>query len=240
MERLQKVIAASGYTSRRKAESLILEGKVYVNGNQVKELGAKVSAKDIIVVNGITLEKPNRKEYYLLNKPRGYICSVSDDKGRKVVTDLIDTNSRIYPVGRLDYDTTGVLLLTNDGEFANILMHPSNEVEKTYIAIIEGILTNDEINTLIKGISIEGIKVIPKKFKIKSKDLEKNKEKVSITIVEGRNHIVKKIFETLNHPVIKLTREKYAFLNVKGLQSGYYRELSNDEVNALKKYAKNK
>lgn len=240
MERLQKVIAASGYTSRRKAESLILEGKVYVNGNQVKELGTKVSAKDIIVVNGITLEKPTRKEYYLLNKPRGYICSVSDDKGRKVVTDLIDTNSRIYPVGRLDYDTTGVLLLTNDGEFANILMHPSNEVEKTYIAIIEGILTNDEINTLIKGISIEGIKVIPKKFKIKSKDLEKNKEKISITIVEGRNHIVKKIFETLNHPVIKLTREKYAFLNVKGLQSGYYRELSNDEINALKKYAKNK
>ena len=117
-------------------------------------------------------------------------------------------------------------------------MHPSNEVEKTYIAIIEGILTNEEINTLIKGISIEGIKVIPKKFKIKSKDLEKNKEKVSITIVEGRNHIVKKIFESLNHPVIKLTREKYAFLDVKGLQSGYYRHLSLDEVKKLKKYAK--
>ena len=238
MERLQKAIANSGYTSRRKAESLILEGKVYVNGIQIKELGTKVSPQDIIVVDGVTLEKVSQKEYYLLNKPRGYICSVSDDKGRKVVTDLIDTNSRIYPVGRLDYDTTGVLLLTNDGEFANILMHPSNEVEKTYIAIIEGILTNEEINTLIKGISIEGIKVIPKKFKIKSKDLEKNKEKVSITIVEGRNHIVKKIFESLNHPVIKLTREKYAFLDVKGLQSGYYRHLSLDEVKKLKKYAK--
>lgn len=238
MERLQKAIANSGYTSRRKAESLILEGKVYVNGIQIKELGTKVSPQDIIVVDGVTLEKVNQKEYYLLNKPRGYICSVSDDKGRKVVTNLIDTNSRIYPVGRLDYDTTGVLLLTNDGEFANILMHPSNEVEKTYIAIIEGILTNEEINTLIKGISIEGIKVIPKKFKIKSKDLEKNKEKVSITIVEGRNHIVKKIFESLNHPVIKLTREKYAFLDVKGLQSGYYRHLSLDEVKKLKKYAK--
>ncbi len=238
MERLQKAIANSGYTSRRKAESLILEGKVYVNGIQIKELGTKVSPQDIIVIDGVTLEKVNQKEYYLLNKPRGYICSVSDDKGRKVVTDLIDTNSRIYPVGRLDYDTTGVLLLTNDGEFANILMHPSNEVEKTYIAIIEGILTNEEINTLIKGISIEGIKVIPKKFKIKSKDLEKNKEKVSITIVEGRNHIVKKIFESLNHPVIKLTREKYAFLDVKGLQSGYYRHLSLDEVKKLKKYAK--
>ena len=114
MERLQKAIANSGYTSRRKAESLILEGKVYVNGIQIKELGTKVSPQDIIVVDGVTLEKVSQKEYYLLNKPRGYICSVSDDKGRKVVTDLIDTNSRIYPVGRLDYDTTGVLLLTNE------------------------------------------------------------------------------------------------------------------------------
>ena len=138
MERLQKFIANSGYCSRRKAEELISKGQVYVNGEMVTELGTKVSGNETIVVEGVTLGKQTRKEYYLLNKPRGYICSVSDDKGRKVVTDLINTNERIYPVGRLDYDTTGVLLLTNDGDFANILMHPSNEVEKTYVAKLEG------------------------------------------------------------------------------------------------------
>ena len=234
MERLQKVIANSGYCSRRKAEELIEKGFVYVNGDLVTELGTKVESGDTIVVEGVTLNQNTRKEYYLLNKPRGVICSVSDDKGRKVVTDYIDTKERIYPVGRLDYDTTGVLLLTNDGEFANILMHPSNRVEKTYLAIIEGILTTEEIYELKSGIVIDGVKVIPRRVKIKKKDVTKNKEKVEITIIEGRNHIVKKIFESIGHPVNKLTRERYAFLDVKGLQSGDYRMLSMDEVNRLK------
>ena len=198
MERLQKVIANSGYCSRRKAEELITQGKVYVNEELVTELGTKVDSKDTIVVEGVTLNKNVKKEYYLLNKPRGYICSVSDEKGRKVVTDLIDTKERIYPVGRLDYDTTGLLILTNDGEFANILMHPSNEIEKTYVAIIEGILTTEEIYQIKNGVIIDGIKVVPKRFKVRSKDEEKNKSNVSITIVEGRNHIVKKIFERKN------------------------------------------
>ena len=235
MERLQKIIANSGYCSRRKAEELISKGQVYVNGEMVTELGTKVSGNEDIVVEGVTLGKQTRKEYYLLNKPRGYICSVSDDKGRKVVTDLIDTNERIYPVGRLDYDTIGVLLLTNDGEFANILMHPSNEVEKTYLAIIEGIMTTEEIYKLKDGVVIEGVKVTPKRLKIKKKDLEKNKSKVEITIVEGRNHIVKKMFEADGHPVNKLTRERLAFLDVKGLQSGEYRYLTKDEVKQLMK-----
>lgn len=238
MERLQKFIANSGYCSRRKAEELISKGQVYVNGEMVTELGTKVSGKEDIVVEGVTLGKQTRKEYYLLNKPRGYICSVSDDKGRKVVTDLIDTNERIYPVGRLDYDTTGVLLLTNDGEFANILMHPSNEVEKTYLAIIEGIMTTEEIYELKGGVVVDGVKVVPKRVKIKKKDLEKNKSKVEVTIVEGRNHIVKKMFEAVGHPVNKLTRERLAFLDVKGLQSGEYRYLSNDEVKELMKLKK--
>ena len=233
MERLQKVIANSGYCSRRKAEELISSGQVYVNGEMVTELGTKVSGNETIVVEGVTLSKDTRKEYYLLNKPRGYICSLKDDKGRKVVTELINTKERIYPVGRLDYDTTGVLLLTNDGEFANILMHPSNEVEKTYLAIIEGILTTEEIYKLKDGVVIEGVKVTPKRLKIKKKDLEKNKSKVEITIVEGRNHIVKKMFEAVGHPVNKLTRERLAFLDVKGLQSGEYRYLTNDEVRQL-------
>ena len=235
MERLQKVIANSGYCSRRKAEELISSGQVYVNGEMVTELGTKVSGNETIVVEGVTLSKETRKEYYLLNKPRGYICSLKDDKGRKVVTELINTKERIYPVGRLDYDTTGVLLLTNDGEFANILMHPSNEVEKTYLAIIEGIMTTEEIYKLKDGVVIEGIKVTPKRLKIKKKDLEKNKSKVEITIVEGRNHIVKKMFEAVGHPVNKLTRERLAFLDVKGLQSGEYRYLTKDEVNQLMK-----
>lgn len=238
MERLQKIIANSGYCSRRKAEELISKGQVYVNGEMVTELGTKVSGNEDIVVEGVTLGKQTRKEYYLLNKPRGYICSVSDDKGRKVVTDLIDTNERIYPVGRLDYDTTGVLLLTNDGEFANILMHPSNEVEKTYLAVIEGIMTTEEIYELKGGVVVDGVKVVPKRVKIKKKDLEKNKSKVEVTIVEGRNHIVKKMFEAVGHPVNKLTRERLAFLDVKGLQSGEYRYLSNDEVKELMKLKK--
>ena len=235
MERLQKVIANSGYCSRRKAEELIEAGQVYVDGELVTELGTKVSGNETIVVEGVTLNKQTRKEYYLLNKPRGYICSVKDDKGRKVVTELINTKERIYPVGRLDYDTTGLLILTNDGEFANILMHPSNEVEKTYLAIIEGVMTTEEIYKLKDGVVIDGIKVVPKRLKIKTKDLEKNKSKVEITIVEGRNHIVKKMFEAVGHHVNKLTRERLAFLNVKGLQSGEYRYLTNDEVNQLMK-----
>lgn len=238
MERLQKVIANSGYCSRRKAEELISAGQVYVDGQIVTELGTKVTGNETIVVEGVTLNKQTRKEYYLLNKPRGYICSLKDDKGRKVVTELINTKERIYPVGRLDYDTTGVLLLTNDGDFANILMHPSNEIEKTYLAIIEGVMTTEEIYALKGGVVIDGVKTVPKRFKIKSKDLEKNKSKVEITIVEGRNHIVKKMFETVGHPVIKLTRERLAFLDVKGLQSGEYRYLTTEEVNQLKKLKK--
>lgn len=238
MERLQKVISNAGYCSRRKAEELILKGKVFVNGNLVKELGVKVNNDDIIVVEGVALNKKSNKEYYLLNKPRGVICSVKDEKGRKVVTDLIDTSERIYPVGRLDYDTTGVLLLTNDGDFANILMHPSNEIEKTYLAVIEGIMTTEEIYKLKEGIIIDGEKIVPKRVKIKKKELNKNKEKVEITIVEGKNHIVKKLFKAVGHPVAKLTRERLAFLDVKGLQSGEYRLLTSSEVKRLKQLKK--
>lgn len=234
MERLQKVIANMGYCSRRKAEELILKGEVYVNGELVQELGTKVDVNDKIVVEGVTLNKKTKFEYYLLNKPRGVICSAKDEKGRKVVTDLIDTKERIYPVGRLDYDTTGLLILTNDGDLANLLMHPSNDIEKTYLAVIEGIMTTEEIYKLKDGVVIDGIKVIPKRVKIKKRDEVKNKEKVEITIVEGRNHIVKKMFEAVGHPVAKLTRERLAFLDVKGLQSGDYRYLSMNEVKRLK------
>lgn len=233
MERLQKVIANSGYTSRRNAEKLILEGKVTVNGVVCCELGTKVEATDIITVEGNTLSKNEKKVYYLLNKPRSVICSASDDKGRKTVVDLIDTDLRIYPVGRLDYNTTGLLLLTNDGDFANFLMHPKNEIKKTYLAKIEGLLTKEDIDKLKKGIVIDNRYVNTKNFKVKSRDVVKNTSMVELTIVEGRNHIVKNIFASLKHDVIKLTRTNYAFLDIKNLKSGEYRELSIKEIKKL-------
>lgn len=233
MERLQKVIANSGYTSRRKAEELISAGKVFVNGDKITELGYKVSDKDSIIVEGVEISRNVKKVYYLLNKPRGYICSLNDEKDRKTVDSLIKSNERIYPVGRLDYDTTGLLIMTNDGELANILMHPSNDVEKVYIAKIEGMLTPEEIRELKRGVVIDGIKCVPKRVKIRKKDINKDTEIVEISIVEGRNHIVKNIFKKLGHEVIKLKRERYAFLDVIGLQSGEYRMLDLKEVKKL-------
>lgn len=240
MERLQKVIANSGYCSRRKAEELILAGKVYVDGEKVTELGTKVSGSEVIVVEGVTLQKEIKKVYYLLNKPSGYICSLNDEKGRNVVTDLIETKERIYPVGRLDYDTTGLLILTNDGEFANILMHPSNEVEKVYKATIDSILTTEEIYALKDGIVVDGIKVVPSRVKVRKKNINKNTQVVEIGIVEGRNHIVKRIFEEMGHRVIKLKREKYAFLELEEMPVGSYRTLTINEVKRLYNLKKNK
>lgn len=234
MERLQKIIANSGYTSRRKAEELIAAGKVYVNGKKITEQGFKADNGDQIVVEGKLLDLHSTKlEYYLLNKTRGYICSLSDEFDRKVVTELIDTKARIYPVGRLDYDTTGLLILTNDGELANILMHPSNDVLKTYVAKIEGSLSMEELFKLKAGIEIDGIKCTPKRVKIKKKDNNTGNEMIEISITEGRNHIVKKLFEAVGHEVLKLKREYYGFLDVKGLNSGEYRYLSKEEVKAL-------
>lgn len=232
MERLQKVIANSGFTSRRKAEALIEQGKVKVNGIVIKELGFKVKPSDDIEIENKHL-KIEEKEYYLLYKPEKTITSVKDEVGRKTVIDLISTKARIYPVGRLDYDTTGILLLTNDGELANILMHPSFSVEKTYIAKVKGILTGEEFKQLKKGIIIEGRKVIPNRVKLRMKNKEKNFSKIEITITEGRNHIVKKVFESLNHPVESLKRESFAFLTLEGLKKGEYRALSIKEIKKL-------
>ncbi len=232
MERLQKVIANSGFTSRRKAEALIEQGKVKVNGIVIKELGFKVKSSDDIEIENKHL-KIEEKEYYLLYKPEKTITSVKDEVGRKTVIDLISTKARIYPVGRLDYDTTGILLLTNDGELANILMHPSFSVEKTYIAKVKGILTGEEFKQLKKGIIIEGRKVIPNRVKLRMKNKEKNFSKIEITITEGRNHIVKKVFESLNHPVESLKRESFAFLTLEGLKKGEYRALSIKEIKKL-------
>ena len=171
MERLQKVIAQAGIASRRKAEELIKEGKVKVNGEIVTELGTKVSPKDIIEVNQKVITK-EPKEYYLLNKPRGVITSTTDDKDRKTVVDLINTKARIFPVGRLDYDTTGLILLTNDGEFANIMMHPKNRIDKVYIAKLQGIIKGEQINQLKNGIILDNQKVTASRVKLKKSNYE--------------------------------------------------------------------
>ena len=229
MERLQKVIAESGYTSRRKAEELISAGKVKVNGKTITELGTKVSDKDEIEVENHILVK-EAKEYYLMNKPRGIITSTSDEKDRKVITDLIPTEARIYPVGRLDYDTTGVILLTNDGEFANIMMHPKSKVDKVYLAKLKGIIKGEQIQELKKGIVLDHTKVVPSRVKLKKVNTETNTCIVEITIHEGKNHQVKRMFEAVGYQVEKLRRERMGVFTTEGLKSGEYRKLTPKEV----------
>ena len=220
MERLQKVIANLGYCSRRKAEELISNGKVLVNGEVILELGTKVGRGDVIEVDGIVLGREKNYEYYLLNKPRGVVTTTSDDKGRKTVVDLIDTNARIYPVGRLDYDTTGLLLLTNDGELANGLMHPSSNIDKTYIAKVDGILSGYDVKRLRCGVVIDGKKTSKCYVKVRSVDKEKNTCIVELVIHEGRNHQVKKMIESVGKKVIKLKREKFAIFDCSSLKDG--------------------
>ena len=239
MERVQKVIANSGICSRRKAEELILAGKVTVNGTVINELGTKVSEKDKIIVDGKIVET-EEKVYFLLNKPRGVVTTTSDDKGRKTVVDLIDTDKRIYPIGRLDYDTTGVLILTNDGEFANLIMHPKNEIEKVYLAKVKGIATGLEVKKLESGVDVEGIMLSSSRVKIKRVDKEREESFIELTIHEGKNHQVKKMLNAVGLLVDKLTRERVAFLTVDKLKSGEYRKLSNKEVHQLYNLASKK
>ena len=232
MERLQKKIANSGYCSRRKAEELIKEGKVKVNDKVVTELGTKVEEKDQIKIDDILLEE-EPKVYFLLNKPRGVVCTTDDEKHRKIITSLIDTQLRIFPVGRLDYDTTGIMILTNDGKLSNLLTHPKSDIEKTYIAKINGKLLPRELMSLKNGVIIDKIKTKKAKVKIKSYDKKNDTSIIEITITEGRNHQIKKMFECVNHKVLKLKREKYAFLTLEGLSSKDYRPLTIKEVKKL-------
>lgn len=232
MERLSKVIATSGIASRRKAEELIDNGLVKVNGKVVREQGVKVDTTDIIEVNNHILKK-ELKEYYLLYKPRGIVTTTNDEKGRKTVVDLIKTGKRIYPVGRLDYDTTGLLLLTNDGELTNILTHPSNNIDKVYVAKVKGLIGKVQIKSLENGVLIDGVKTSKSKARILKYDKKTDSSFVELIIHEGKNHQVKKMFEAIGYEVVKLKRERYAFLTLDGLKSGEYRKLSVKEVKKL-------
>ena len=232
MERLQKFIALSGYCSRRKAEELIEQGKVMVDGKVVTEMGVKVNENNKITIDGKTLSKEN-KEYILLYKPRGVVTTTSDEKNRKTVLDLIETDKRLYPIGRLDYDTTGIILLTNDGELTNLLIHPRNEIDKVYIAKINGIMSVTDIKKLESGVIIDKYKTSRSRIKVKKIDKKNNCSIVQITIHEGKNHQVKKMFEAIGFEVLKLKRESIAFLDLTGLKPGEYRKLSIKEVKKL-------
>jgi 23S rRNA pseudouridine2605 synthase len=237
MERLQKVIARAGIASRRKSEELIKEGKVKVNGKVVTELGVKVTAADRVEVNEIQIQR-EEPVYFLLYKPRGVISSVSDDKGRRVVTDFFsEQKERIYPVGRLDYDTSGVLLLTNDGEFANLLMHPRNQIDKVYVVKSKGIPSKENLLKLERGIQLEDGKTAPARVKMLSMDNKKQTAIIEIAIHEGRNRQVRRMFEAIGHDVLKLKRERFGFLTLNGLSTGDARELTPHEVKQLRALA---
>lgn len=239
LERLQKRIASSGYTSRRKAETLITDGKVKVNGQVVTELGTKVSNSDTVEVEGIKLEQED-KIYILFNKPAQVITSVTDDRGRKVVTDYFkDIETRIYPVGRLDYDTSGLLLLTNDGEFTNLMTHPRYHIKKKYVAKLKGYLMREEVKALEKGIELEDGFTQPAQVKVKNQDKDKNTTLVEITISEGRNRQVRRMFEHFGHQVSKLTRIQFGPLDLKGLNAGEGRILTPHEVKTIRHLAEN-
>ncbi len=232
MKRLNKFISDSGVCSRRKADDLILNGSVSVNGKVVRELGTKVNENDSVSVLGKVITN-ELKEYYLLYKPREVISAVKDDKNRKVVVDLIDTKARIYPIGRLDYDTTGIILLTNDGELSNILTHPKNDIPKEYLAKVKGFFKKEDAIKLSKGVIIDGSLTKPAIFKLKKYDKKTDSSYVKVIITEGRNHQVKNMFAFLNYDTLKLKREKYAFLTLGNLKSGEYRKLSLKEVKKL-------
>lgn len=238
MERLQKVIAHAGIASRRKAEEYILNGRVKVNGQLIRELGVKVSKSDLIEVDDVPIYQ-EEYVYYLFYKPKGVISAVSDDKGRKVVTDYFThVNERIYPVGRLDYDTSGLLIMTNDGSLSQTLTHPSHEIDKVYVAKVKGLAKKYDLQPLKRGIKIDGYKTAPAEVTILSVDLKTETSIIELTIHEGRNHQVKKMLQHVGYPVQKLKRERYGGLTLQGLRPGEYRSLNKKEISNLLNQAK--
>lgn len=232
-ERLQKYMAHCGVASRRKCEELILDGKVKVNNQIVKELGTKVNpSMDKVEVDGVLIKPEERKIYISLNKPVGYVTTVKDEKNRKTVLDLVKVEERIYPIGRLDYNTSGLLLLTNDGEVYNKVIHPRQSINKVYIALIKGHLTDKKIELFSKGIDIGGYITAPAKIRILKKF--ENSSEVEITIHEGKNRQIRRMCEKIGNPVIQLKRIKIGDIKLEGLAIGKWRYLSEKEIKYLK------
>ncbi|BCJ85785.1 pseudouridine synthase [Effusibacillus dendaii] len=235
MERLQKVLAQSGVASRRKCEELIVAGKVTVNGQVVTELGTKVdSTRDTIAVEGKPIGK-QQSVYILFNKPTGVVTTVSDPEGRKTVIDLVQVKERIFPVGRLDMNTSGLLLLTNDGQLANGLIHPCHEVDKTYRVVVHGSITDDSLKRLENGVLLEDGMTAPAKVKLLARSSKQSA--FEITIHEGRNRQVRRMCEAVGHPVLKLKRVKFAFLTIGKVKTGEWRRLTAEEVDRLYRIA---
>ena len=231
--RINKYIAHAGVASRRKAEELIKQGLVTLNGQMVTELATTVKSGDRVEVEGQPIYN-EEKVYYLLNKPRGVIASVRDDKGRQTVVDLLpEVKERIYPVGRLDWDTSGLLILTNDGDFTDKMLYPRHEIDKVYVARVKGLASKDNLRPLTKGIVIDGKKTQPARYRIVKTDREKNRSVVELTIHEGRNHQVKKMFEAVGLMVDKLSRTRFGTLDLSGLNSGEARRLNKKEISQL-------
>ncbi len=233
MERLQKIIAGSGYCSRRKAEELIKEGRVSVNGNIITELGFKADCNDEILLDGVPLKKAEEKVVYLLNKPKNVISSASDDRGRKTVTDLVDSPYRLFPLGRLDYDTSGLILLSNDGELMQKLIHPRYEVEKTYEALVDSLINEEQLRLLESGVRIDDYVSAPAKIRLLSANPEKNTSLLEVKIHEGKNREVRKMFEAIGSRVIRLHRTEEAGIKLGNLKSGEYRRLKPRELKKL-------
>lgn len=235
-ERLQKILANAGIASRRKSEELIKNGKVEVNGEVVTTLGVKADpSTDVITVGGRPITVKSDKMVLAFYKPKGVITSTSDPKGRKTVLDFVKgIAARVYPVGRLDYDTEGLLLLTNDGELTNMLMHPRYHVEKTYHATVRGVPHGDKLERLMQGMELGDGMTQPAAVEYHDVDLERNIATISITIQEGRNRQVRRMFEAIGHPVIKLKRVKFGNITLQGIARGKFRTLTKSEINELR------
>lgn len=234
MERLQKYLAHAGIASRRTCEEIITAGKVKVNGQVVREMGVKIDpVNDVIEVNGKRVGEKEEKIYLLLNKPDGYVTTLRDPQGRPKVTDLVkEVAKRVYPVGRLDFETEGLLILTNDGEITYALTHPKHEIGKTYIALVKGLPDKDKIKRFQKGLRLADGPTAPAKVKFLKK--QGSNALLEITIYEGRNRQVRRMCETIGHPVMNLKRVSMGFLNLDNLETGKYRHLTKTEVKKLR------
>lgn len=230
--RLNKFLSAAGAASRRKSEEFIEQGRVTINGKVVNSFAVNVEPdKDEVKLDG-EIVKPEKKIYILLNKPKGTVTTTDDEKKRKTVLDFIKTDKAVFPVGRLDYNTTGVLLLTNDGDFANFLTHPKNKVTRTYLARIDKPLAKDDKERLLKGITLDRRKSLFEKISFPVKN---NFKTVSVEVVEGRNHFVKRMFLALGYNVVELERTNFGGLKLNNLKPGEYRKLSYGEVQKIVK-----
>lgn len=226
--RINKYLAESGVASRRGADELIKNGVVKING-KIASLGDEVDFDALVTVEGKPVSKVKNYDYYIMNKPKGYICSVKDDKGRKTVMDLLPPSKRrLFPVGRLDYDSEGLLILTNDGELTFRLTHPKNEIPKTYLVKTEKQVTDSDLAKLRAGVYIDGVKT--QKCNIKLIETSKNGSKLHITITEGKNRQVRKMFETVGNEVVFLKRIKIGDLTISGLDRGEVRALTKNEI----------